>query len=152
MQGLLMADCPQLTWNGREMSWLATLCRSVKTFWMLPCHRWIHPVSLAFLGACFVSNVSTLKCLEVKSSSLRDLLLNFQGSEQGDVPMQNVTESDDFNAAWMENFIEASATFDRRMNQAVIDSGILRHIPRPALTKEGMPPRHTITADWSCKY
>ena len=40
--------------------------------------------------------------------------------------MQNVTESDDFNMAWMEDFIEASATFDSRMNQAVIDSGILR--------------------------
>ena len=65
--------------------------------------------------------------------------------------MQNVTESDDFNVAWMDQFTEASATFDRRMNQAVVDSGILRHIPRAALAKEGVPPGHMAGADWSCK-
>ena len=63
------------------------------------------------------------------------------------MPVQNVTESDDFNMAWMENFIEASATFDSRMNEAVVDSGILRHIPRAALAKEGVPSGHMTKAD-----
>ena len=63
------------------------------------------------------------------------------------MPMQNVIESDDFNTAWIEEFIDASAMFDSRMNQAVIDSSILRHIPRAALAKEGVSSGHMTEAD-----
>jgi hypothetical protein len=38
---------------------------------------------------------------------------------------------------WMAEFVDELADFDRRMNSAVTESGILQHVPRHALFKAG---------------
>ena len=51
--------------------------------------------------------------------------------------VQSTAEGGDFDSIWVEDFVDKLSRFDRRMNQAVIDSGILSHIPQHALGHEG---------------
>ena len=51
--------------------------------------------------------------------------------------MQNAAEADDFDEPWMKDFVQKLSGFDSRMNEAVITSGILKHIPKGALGREG---------------
>ena len=51
--------------------------------------------------------------------------------------MQSAAEGGEFDSIWVEDFVDKLSRFDRRMNQAVIDSGILSHIPQHALGHEG---------------
>ena len=51
--------------------------------------------------------------------------------------MQSAAEGGEFDSIWVEDFVDKLSRFDRRMNQAVIDSGILSHIPQHALGREG---------------
>ena len=51
--------------------------------------------------------------------------------------VQNATEGDDFNPTWMADFVKKNSSFDKGMNQAVIDSGILKHIQKDALGRAG---------------
>ncbi len=50
---------------------------------------------------------------------------------------QNAAEVQDFDASWMEDFVQKLSSFDRRMNEAVVHSGILTGIPKGALGREG---------------
>lgn len=56
--------------------------------------------------------------------------------------MQNAVVAEEFDMPWTQDFVEKLSAFDRRMNQAVIDSGILKGIPHDALAREGDPMRH----------
>lgn len=40
--------------------------------------------------------------------------------------------------SWLAEFVDDLSEFDRAMNKAVTDSGILKHVPRRALAKEGV--------------
>ena len=42
-----------------------------------------------------------------------------------------------FDMGWMAEFVDELSEFDRRMNSAVTDSGLLRHVPQHALFKAG---------------
>ncbi len=44
-----------------------------------------------------------------------------------------------FDMSFMAEFVDELSSFDRRMNTAVIDSGILAHVPTNALAKQGLP-------------
>ena len=50
---------------------------------------------------------------------------------------QNAAEADEFDESWMKDFVQKLSSFDCRMNDAVISSGILKHIPEGALGREG---------------
>lgn len=73
---------------------------------------------------------------------LRVTLQNFmhaplQKPKQRLASVQSAAESGEFDSIWVENIVDKLSRFDRRMNQAVIDSGILSHIPQHALGQEG---------------
>ena len=51
--------------------------------------------------------------------------------------LQNAAEAEEYNEAWMQDFVQKLSAFDQRMNTAVIDSGILKHIPKDALGRAG---------------
>jgi hypothetical protein len=46
-------------------------------------------------------------------------------------------EGGPFDMVWAAEFLDELADFDRLMNRAVVESGILRHIPRNALGRAG---------------
>ena len=52
---------------------------------------------------------------------------------------QNAAEAQEFDEQWMEGFVQGLSSFDRRMNEAVVHSGILKHIPKGALGQKGEP-------------
>ncbi len=43
-----------------------------------------------------------------------------------------------FDMTWMAEFVDELSSFDRRMNTAVIDSGILAGVPTNLLAKQGL--------------
>ena len=43
-----------------------------------------------------------------------------------------------FDMSWLAEFLDDLSEFDRAMNKAVTDSGILAHVPRRVLAKEGV--------------
>lgn len=47
-----------------------------------------------------------------------------------------------FDMGWIAEFVDELSAFDRRMNSAVIDSSILRHVPANALAKQGLERIH----------
>ena len=51
-----------------------------------------------------------------------------------------------FDMSWLAEFVDDLSEFDRAMNKAVTDSGILRHVPRRALAKEGTAPPPRLAA------
>jgi len=42
-----------------------------------------------------------------------------------------------YDAAWVDGFVERLSEFDARMNQAVVDSGVLAGVSRGALARAG---------------
>ena len=42
-----------------------------------------------------------------------------------------------YDAAWVDGFVEQLSEFDARINQAVVDSGVLAGVPRGALARAG---------------
>lgn len=54
--------------------------------------------------------------------------------------MQEEGPAASYNAAWVDAFVERLSRFDARMNQAVVDSGVLAGVPRGALARAGAAP------------
>ncbi len=50
---------------------------------------------------------------------------------------QNAAEVQNFDESWMEDFVQKLSSFDRQMNEAVVQSGILKCIAKGALGREG---------------
>lgn len=46
-------------------------------------------------------------------------------------------EARPFDMGWVAEFVDELSGFDRLMNKAVTDSGILKHVPRFVLAREG---------------
>ena len=56
---------------------------------------------------------------------------------KGQLCMQEEGPAGSYNAAWVDAFVERLSRFDARMNQAVVDSGVLAGVPRGALARAG---------------
>ena len=53
--------------------------------------------------------------------------------------MQEEEPAASYNAVWVDAFVERLSRFDARMNQAVVDAGVLAGVPRGALARAGAP-------------
>jgi len=51
---------------------------------------------------------------------------------------------------WIAEFVDELSAFDRRMNSAVIDSSILRHVPANVLAKQGLERIHWLSCQQTC--
>ena len=60
--------------------------------------------------------------------------------------MQEGTGPGQYDAAWLQRFVRQLSEFEGRMNQVVVDSGILAHVPPGSLAAAGRVPSQAFSS------